>query len=139
MEADSGARQARDQLVEEAHWRELESTEQQAHLWRVLRERVLELTFDEFGYHDSGGEVLFPTGFSPFTVETDAFALFQYWDECVQIYKLGPKGDYLVQLVASTTQIKRTVGHRAPTVRQSLFRGTCEYMAKKRIKWRIET
>lgn len=119
-------------------WTELENdVNQRAHLWRVLRERVLELALSESGYSDRDGKIIFPVGFQPFSRETDAFTLFCYWDSCVQIYKLEPKGDYLVQLVERRAPYISAVGVRAPTVRQSLFRTTVEYMAKKRIKWRV--
>lgn len=119
-------------------WEAVEANRAQVdHVWKVLRERVLEWELAPQGYFDREGQFRVAAGFRPFSNERDAFELFQYWDDCVQIYKLSAGGDYLATIDASTSQISRSVAKRAPTLAQSMLRGTIAYLAKKRIKWRV--
>ena len=118
-------------------WDDLDSNAKlRAHVWKVLRQRVLE--WEERGayWHDRAGECCAGIDFDPFDDESDAFFLFKMWDDCLQLYKLEPGGDYMLTITCSTQTIPGSVGQRAPTVAQAMFRATVHYLHKKRIKWR---
>ena len=74
--------------------------------------------------------------FDPFDDESDAFFLFKMWDDCLQLYKLAPGGDYMLTITCSTKNVPGSVGQRAPTVAKAMFRATVHYLHKKHIKWR---
>jgi hypothetical protein len=74
--------------------------------------------------------------FEPFDDESDAFFLFKMWDDCLQLYKLSPGGDYMLTITCSTKNVPGSVGQRAPTVAKAMFRATVHYLHKKHIKWR---
>ena len=74
--------------------------------------------------------------FNPFDDEAHACFLFKMWDDCLQLYKLEPGGDYLLTITCSTKNVPGSVGQRAPTVARAMFRATVHYLHKKHIKWR---
>lgn len=105
------------------------------HVWKVLRQRVLE--WEERGAYwtDRAQELQAGIDFDPFRDEADAFFLFKMWEDCVQLYRLNPD-DWLVTITCSTQTVPGSVGQRAPTVARAMFRSTVAYLHKKRIKWR---
>lgn len=119
-------------------WEDLDSNKKlRAHVWRVLRERVLEWELiNRNYYHDRAGELMCDVEFDPFDDDADAFFLFKMWDDCLQLYKLAPGGDYMLTITCSSKSVPGSVGQRAPTVAKALFRATVQYLHKKRIKWR---
>ncbi len=106
------------------------------HVWKVLRERVLEYEQSGAYWVDREHELQAGIDFDPFRDEADAFFLFKMWDDCLQLYKLEPGGDYMLTITCNTQTIPGSVGQRAPTVAKALFRATVHYLHKKRIKWR---
>lgn len=118
-------------------WADLDSNEKlRAHVWKVLRERVL--AWEERGAYwlDREGECMAGIDFDPFDDESDAFFLFKMWDDCLQLYKLAPGGDYMLTITCSSNAVPGSVGQRAPTVARAMFRATVHYLHKKHIKWR---
>jgi len=119
-------------------WEDLDSNDKLIdHVWKVLRQRVLEweLRFDNC-YVNRAGTVCADLDFDPFRDEACAFFLFKMWDDCLQLYKLEPGGDYMLTITCSTNAVPGSVGQRAPTVARAMFRATVHYLHKKRIKWR---
>jgi len=118
-------------------WDDLDSNEKLlAHVWKVLRERVLEWELVNGDFYGRDGELKVAQDFEPFDDEADAFFLFKLWDDCLQLYKLAPGGDYMLTITCSTKNVPGSVGQRAPTVAKAMFRATVHYLHKKHIKWR---
>ncbi len=118
-------------------WEDLDSNDKlRAHVWKVLRQRVLAWELLKGDFYDRNGVLQVAEDFDPFDDEADAFFLFKLWDDCLQLYKLEPGGDYMLTITCSTKNAPGSVGQRAPTVAQAMFRATVHYLHKKHIKWR---